>query len=59
MSGFRKGFKLGLTTSTVQHSTAKKHKSATENKQEVYKKLAKESLKERMQGFFSIHHFKT
>ena len=40
VSGFRKGFKLGLT-GTVQHSTAKKHKSASENKQEVYKKLAK------------------
>jgi hypothetical protein len=43
VSDFRKGFKLGLTTGTVQHSTAKNHKSASENKQEVYKKLAIES----------------
>ena len=53
VTGFRKGFKLGLTTGTVQHSTAKKHKSATENKQEVYKKLAKESLKEKNCRAFS------
>ena len=52
VSGFRKGFKLGLTTGTVQHSTAKNHKSASENKQEVYKKLAIESLKERIAGPF-------
>jgi hypothetical protein len=37
---------------TVQHSTAKNHKSASENKQEVYKKLAIESLKERIAGPF-------
>ena len=52
VSGFRKGFKLGLATGTVQHSTAKNHKSASENKQEVYKKLAIESLKERIAGPF-------
>ena len=40
VSGFRKGFKLGLTTGTAQHSTAKNHKSASENKQEVYKKIS-------------------
>jgi hypothetical protein len=54
VSGFRKGFKLGLATGTVQHSTAKNHKSASENKQEVYKKLAIESLKERIAGPFRI-----
>jgi hypothetical protein len=32
--------------------TAKNHKSASENKQEVYKKLAIESLKERIAGPF-------
>lgn len=51
VSGFHEGFKLGLT-GTVQHSSARNHKSASENKQEVYKKLAKESLKERIAGPF-------
>lgn len=36
----------------MQHSTAKNHKSTSENDQEVYKKIAKESLKERIAGPF-------
>lgn len=52
VSGFRYGFKLRFTGTIEQHSAVKNHKSALENKHEVYTKLAKESLKNRIAGPF-------
>ena len=51
IDGFKFGFKLGLE-GDLSPRISKNHKSATENRDKVYEKLAKESLKGRIAGPF-------
>jgi hypothetical protein len=55
VNGFKFGFRLGFQRDTTTSSSAqnvKNHKSALQNREQVFLKLAKESIKNRIAGPF-------